>query len=153
MLKDLADISPRWIWAGLIVLFTLIEVFTFNLTTIWFALAALVMVFFSFLPIPFEFQLLIFVAVSAVLFIFTRPLAVKKLKIGKEKTNVDSLIGKHVLVVKQITEFDRGEVKINGIIWSAKSENDSTLVEGTKCEVVRIEGVQAIVRLLQEKSK
>jgi membrane protein implicated in regulation of membrane protease activity len=150
MLFELANLYSRWIWAGLIVLFSLIEIFTFGLTTIWFALAALLMVFISFFPIPFEFQLLIFLSVSAVLLIFTRPLAVKKFKIGKEKTNVDSLIGKHALVTKQITEFERGQVKLNGLIWSAKPENNSTLPEGSKCEVVRIEGVQAVVRLLQE---
>jgi membrane protein implicated in regulation of membrane protease activity len=52
--------------------------------------------------------------------------------------------------MKTVTEFDRGEVKINGSIWSAKPDDGSTLPEGTKCEVVRIEGVQVIVRPLPE---
>jgi len=128
----------------------IIEGITLGLTTIWFAIAALIMIFVSFLPIPLVFQVLIFLAISAVLLFYTRPLAIKKFKTGKEKTNVDSLVGKSALVIKQITEFDRGEVKLNGQIWSAKSENGCTLDEGTKCEVVRIEGVQAIVRILDE---
>jgi membrane protein implicated in regulation of membrane protease activity len=82
--------------------------------------------------------------------IFTRPLAVKKFKMGKEKTNVDSLVGKHALVVKNIGEFEKGEVKISGQIWSAISENNSEIAEGTKCEVLRIEGVRLIVRPLEE---
>jgi membrane protein implicated in regulation of membrane protease activity len=116
-----------------------------GLTTVWFALAALIMVFLSFLPIPVVYQILIFLVLSAVFLIFTRPLALKKFKIGRVKTNVDSLVGKHALVIKEITEFDRGEIKLNGQIWSAKTEDGSTLEEGTKCEVIRIEGVQAIV--------
>jgi len=141
-------IHSHWIWLGITILMAIIEGLTMGLTTIWFALAALLMVFISFLPIPLAFQIMIFLAISAVLLLFTRPLAIKKFKTGKEKTNVDSLLGKNALVTKQITEFDRGEVKLNGQIWSARSENGSTLEEGTKCEVVRIEGVQAIVRIL-----
>ena len=148
MLFDFGLVSIRWIWVALVIIFALIEVFTFGLTTIWFAIAALVMVFLSFLPIPLSAQILIFLGLSAALLIFTRPLAVKKLKIGREKTNVDSLIGKHALVTKRISEFEKGEVKLNGNIWSARSGDTTEIAEGTKCEVVRIEGVQAIVRPL-----
>ncbi|MCL2443000.1 MAG: NfeD family protein [Treponema sp.] len=148
---NFGGISPRWIWLGLTIIFAIIECFTLGLTTIWFALAAFVMIFLSFLPIPFEIQLLIFLAISAVLLFYTRPIALKKFKIGKTKTNVDSLVGKNALVTKQITEFDRGEVKLEGQIWSAKSEDGSTLNEGIKCEVIRTEGVQVIVRPLSNK--
>jgi len=148
MLFDFGFVSIRWIWVALTIIFSLIEIFTLGLTTVWFALAALVLVFLSFLPIPLVYQIIIFLAISAVLLIFTRPVAVKKLKAGREKTNVDSLVGKHALVTKQIGEFDRGEVKLNGQIWTAHSDDGSVINEGTKCEVVRIEGVQAIVRIL-----
>jgi membrane protein implicated in regulation of membrane protease activity len=138
----------RWVWVALVILFAVIEAFTLGLTTIWFALGALVMVFLSFLPIPLSIQIIIFLAISAALLFFTRPFAIKKFKTGKEKTNVDSLIGMHALVTRQITEFDKGEVKLNGQFWTARSEDGSTINEGTKCEVVRIEGVQAIVHIL-----
>jgi len=144
------SIQSHWIWLGIAILLAVIEAFTFGLTTIWFAISALVLVFLSFLPIPIVYQVMIFLVISAVLLVFTRPLAIKKFKTGKVKTNVESLAGMHALVIKQITEFDRGEVKLNGQIWSAKSEDGSTLNEGTKCEVVRIEGVQAIVRVIIE---
>jgi membrane protein implicated in regulation of membrane protease activity len=130
----------------MVIIFAVIEVITFGLTTVWFAIAALVMVFLSFLKIPLAVQVLIFLAISAVLLIFTRPLAIKKFKMGKEKTNVDSLIGKHVLITKTISEFEKGEVKVNGLVWAARSENNTDITEGTKCEIVRIEGVQLIVR-------
>lgn len=153
MLFDFGYVSPRWIWVALTVIFSVIEALTFGLTTVWFALAALVMVFLSFFPIPFVFQIIIFLAVSACLLIFTRPVAIKKFKTGTEKTNVDSLVGKHALVIKQIGEFERGEIKLNGQIWSARSENSSVINEGIKCEVVRIEGVQAIVRISDNNEK
>jgi len=146
MVFSFGFISVQWIWAALVIIFALIEVFTLGLTTVWFAIAALLMVFLSFIKIPLSVQVLIFLAISALLLIFTRPLAIKKLKMGKEKTNVDSLVGKHALVTKTISEFEKGEVKLNGLIWAARSDNSSEIVEGTKCEVLRIEGVQLIVQ-------
>jgi len=152
MLFSFGVVPVWWIWVALVIVFALIEVFTLGLTTVWFAIAALVMVFLSFIKIPLTVQILIFLAIATLLLIFTRPLAIKKFKMGQEKTNVDSLIGKHALVVKTIGEFERGEVKINGLVWSARSENNTEITEGSKCEILRIEGVQLIVRLLLEEN-
>jgi membrane protein implicated in regulation of membrane protease activity len=143
-------IQMRWIWVGLVILFSIIEALTFNLTTVWFALAAVILVFLSFLPIPVPVQMLIFLAISAAFLFLTRPLVLKKFKIGRVKTNVDSLIGKHAIVTRQIGELESGEVKLNGQYWTAMSEGGAEIKQGTKCEVTRIEGVHAIVRPLTE---
>jgi len=156
LLFDFGGLSPHWIWLGLTILLVIIEAVTLGLTTIWFAIGAFVMIFLSFIPtFAFEFQILLFLAISAVLLVFTRPLAIKKFKTGRVKTNVDSLAGKNALVIKQITEFDPGEVKIGGLIWTARMEEGSTLTlaEGAKCEVVRIEGAHAIVRPFVQKDE
>ncbi|MDR2941600.1 MAG: NfeD family protein [Treponema sp.] len=150
MLFSFGFIPIRWLWVALVIIFALIEVLTLGLTTVWFAIAAIFMVFLSFLKIPLTVQILIFLIISAALLVFTRPLVVKKFKIGREKTNVDSLVGKHALVIKTIGEFERGEAKINGQIWSARSEDNTKITEGSKCEIVRIEGVQLVVRQLME---
>jgi membrane protein implicated in regulation of membrane protease activity len=150
MLLSFGFISIQWIWVALVIIFALIEVFTLGLTTVWFAIAALLMVFLSLIKIPLSVQILIFLAVSALLLIFTRPLAIKKFKMGKEKTNVDSLVGKHVLVTRKISEFEKGEVKLSGLFWAARPDSNMEIAEGTKCEVLRIEGVQLIVRPLSE---
>jgi membrane protein implicated in regulation of membrane protease activity len=150
MLFDFGFVPVRWIWVALTIVFALVEVCTLGLTTVWFALAALIMAFLSFLPIPLPVQVLIFLAISAALLCFTRPLAVKKFKTGREKTNVDSLIGKHALVIKKIGEFEKGEVKLAGQIWSACSADNTEISEGTVGEVARIEGVRAVVRPLAE---
>jgi len=152
MLFSFGVISAQWIWAALAIIFALIEVFTFGLTTIWFAIAAIVMVFLSLFKIPLPVQIVIFLIIASLLLIFTRPLAIKKLKLGKEKTNVDSFIGKHVPVIKAISEFEHGEVKLNGLIWAARSDNNAEIAVGTRCEVLRVEGVQLIVRPLPAQS-
>jgi membrane protein implicated in regulation of membrane protease activity len=139
-------IPSPWFWFALTVLFVLIEAATWGLTTIWFAIAALVMTFLSFLPIPLTVQVLVFLGIAIALLVFTRPIAIKKFKVGREKTNLDSLIGQRALVTKAISEFERGEIKLNGQFWSAHAENNGAIAEGSKCEILRIEGVQAIVK-------
>lgn len=139
-----------WFWLALVVIFTLIEIFTMGLTTLWFALGAAIMIFLGRLPIPFAVQILIFLILSTVLLFLTRPVLMKKLKIGTEKTNADSLIGKKALVVKEITEFEKGEIKINGNFWSAKTEDGSAISEKSECEILKIEGVTAIVKLINK---
>ena len=125
-----------WFWLAVTVLCIIIEGISMGtLTSIWFGCGAFVMIFLSFLPIPFRWQLLIFVVLSLVLLIFTRPFAVKKLKVKKTPTNSDSLIGKKVLVTEKITELEKGAVKINGVIWTARSENSEGLPKGAEIKV------------------
>ena len=144
--------SP-WFWLCLAVFFTLIEVAcAFNLVTAWFAISALVMVFVSGLtePLPdyirFRLDTGIFLAIAVVLLFFTRPVAVKKLRVGREKTNVNDIVGRDAVVTKDILPFERGEIKINGQIWTAISENNGKIEAGAECTIVKIEGVKAVVR-------
>ena len=135
-----------WFWLAITILCVVIEVFTFTLTTIWFAFGACVLIFVSFAPIPFKWQLLLFLLISLLLLIFTRPFALKKLKIKKIPTNSDSLVGKKVLVTEKITEFQKGSVKLNGVVWSAKSEDGTVIEKGSECVVTSIEGATALVK-------
>jgi membrane protein implicated in regulation of membrane protease activity len=124
----------------------------FNLITIWFAISSFLMIFISGFtemldrPIRFRLHLGIFLGLSVILFIFTRPVAIKKLRIGKEKTNVDSLIEQEAIVTKKITKFERGEIKLQGKYWTAITENGGEIDEGDNCIVVKFDGVKAVVR-------
>lgn len=142
-----------WFWLVLMAVLTLIELAcSFNLVTIWFAASAFIMIFVSGLtelldaPIRFRLHLGIFLGLAILLLVFTRPIAVKKLKVGKVKTNVDDLIGRDALVVKGISKYGKGEVKVKGQIWTAISDTDEEIAENTECVIIRIEGVKAIVR-------
>jgi membrane protein implicated in regulation of membrane protease activity len=144
--------SP-WFWLVLTVLFTLIELLSaFTLTTIWFAISAALMIFISGLtelldaPIRFRLHIGLFLVIAIVLLVFTRPIAIKKLKVGKTKTNVDALVNEDALVTKKIPTFGKGEIKVKGQTWTAISEDNTEIKEGVVCAVVRIEGVKAIVR-------
>ncbi|MCL2558283.1 MAG: NfeD family protein [Treponema sp.] len=148
MLTVFGYISMQWIWLALVVVFALFELGSYNLTTIWLAIAALVMVFLSLLleSLSLPAQALIFIAISAILLVFTRPLAIKKFKMGKTKTNVDDLVGKFVLLDRAIGEFEKGEAKIGGQIWSVVSDDGLEVARGSRCEILRVEGVKLVVR-------
>jgi membrane protein implicated in regulation of membrane protease activity len=147
-------ILTPWFWLALFVVFTIIEFASaFNLITIWFAISALLMVFISGLtellssPIRFRLHIGLFLLIAIVLLIFTRPVAIKKLKVGKVKTNVNDLVGREAIVTKRIGKYEKGEIKIQGQIWTAIAENNDEIEAGTECTVIRIEGVKAIVRV------
>ena len=70
----------------------------------------------------------------------------KKLKVGKEKTNVNALIGKEGLVLETIRPFSAGQVKLDGLEWSAAAADPHMTIEsGTAVKVEHIEGVKLIV--------
>ena len=84
--------------------------------------------------------------------IFTRPVAIKKLKVGKEKTNTDEIIGKTALVVKEITKFEKGEVKIKGIVWAAETAKGENISVGTECIIESVHGVTLTVSPLPKEN-
>lgn len=130
-----------WIWLALMVVFIIIEACTLALTTGWAAIAALPMIFISRTGLAFKWQLLIFVLLTFVLVVFTRPFAIKKLKVGKNQTNVNVLEGQEVLVIKPISKFQKGEVKAtNGVVWAAKAQDETEIEQGAVCHVVAVEG-------------
>ncbi|MBQ7539398.1 MAG: NfeD family protein [Treponema sp.] len=136
-----------WFWLGIMVLCLVFEAVTFSLTTVWAALSALLMIFLSRTGLPLRWQLLIFFLVTILLLAFTRPFAVKKLRLGRLATNVNSLDGQEVLVVKKITKFEKGEVKAsNGVLWTALGEGSDEISKGSVCKVVRVEGNTLVVR-------
>lgn len=140
MINFIAMYAP-WFWLAVMVLCIVIEALTLGLTTIWAAIAALPMIFVSRTGLGLQWQLLIFVVLTAVLVGFTRPIVVKKLKAGKEKTNVNTLEGEEVLVVKTVSQFSKGEAKTrNGVIWTCQSASGKEIPEGTTCKIVKVEG-------------
>lgn len=135
-----------FLWLGLVVLLGIIEAMTVSLTTLWFAIGGVLALAAALIGLPFWAQFALFFVVSLVLLIFTRPVAIKYLKVGTEKTNVETLAGASAKVTKPITRHERGEAKIQGQIWTSVSENpDITFDVGDEAIVIRVEGVKAVL--------
>jgi len=131
----------NWVWLTVMVLCIIFEAVTFQLTTVWAAIASLLMIFLCKTGIAVRWQILIFLIITIALIVFTRPFVMKKLKLGKNVTNVNSLIGQEVLVVKAIEQFQKGEGKTkNGVIWTVTSLDGSEIPQGSVCEVKEVDG-------------
>ena len=92
-------------WLIVLAVFLVIEAITVGLTTIWFAGGALVAAIASGAGAGILVQWILFLVISLVLLIFTRPLAVRYMNKGVPKTNVNSLIFNH-------EEIAPGETKV-----------------------------------------
>lgn len=136
------------LWLTLIIALLVIEIATLGLTTIWFAGGALVACLASFLGVGLVGQLILFFAVSILLLVLTRPIAMKYFNGDRTKTNVESVVGQEAIVTEKIEPlYARGRVKLNGMEWSAKTEKEEeTVSEGATVEILRVEGVKLVVR-------
>jgi len=132
-------------WIILAVILIIIEACALGLVTIWFAGGALVAAVTTLFTPNIFIQIAVFLLVSIVLLYLTKPLRVK-LKIGKEKTNVEAVVGQTGFVIEPISPAAFGQVKVEGIIWTAMSaEPDAVIDKGAEITVSGVEGVKLIV--------
>lgn len=108
------------VWAVIFTLALMAELLTEALVSVWFCVGAIVAFAITFIPgMPYWGEIIVFVGVSLITFLVIRPILQKRLVHLHSKTNVDTMIGKKGIVVKRITSLEKGEVKINDIIWNA----------------------------------
>ena len=89
-----------------------------------------------------------FVVVSAIALLVTRPLVKRLKRRGAEPTNADRYIGKTAVVVERIdNENATGLVKVDNQKWTARSVDGSPIEEGMTVTVAAIEGVKLMVAL------
>lgn len=133
-------------WLILLGILLVIEIITLGLTTIWFAGGALIAFLVAILGGALWLQVVVFLAVSMLLLIFTRPIAMKYMNKNVQKTNVDSLEGEIAVVIQTIDNLKgTGQVVIRGMEWSAKTREDKVIKEGTVVKVITVEGVKVVV--------
>lgn len=145
-----------WIfWLIAAGVFFVIEMATIGFLVFWLGIGALLAMVTSFITDSIIVQLVVFLITSTLLIIFTRPLVNKFIKIPKEiKTNAYSIIGKKGIVISPINNIEgSGQIKIDGDVWSAKSENDEDIPNDTEIEIVQIDGVKAVVRVVKAKAE
>ena len=136
------------VWLVIAVIMLVIEIATTGLATIWFALGAVVAMIMDLCGASVVSQIVVMAVVSIVCFIlcmiWIRPKLESLRKKNVQKTNADRLIGREGVVIVPFNATDgKGQVKVDGQIWSAKADED--FAEGTKITVKSIEGVKLVV--------
>lgn len=136
--------SAAFFWLVLLVVFLIAEAACpIHLVSIWFALGALLC---AALGAPVWLQITLFVVVSGVLLALLWPLAKKFLNSKVTATNVDSVVGSVGRVTADIDNVEaRGQVKLGGMEWTARSTSGDPISVGTEVRVDRVEGVKVYV--------
>ena len=135
------------VWLIIAGLFFIGEIITVGFLVFWFGVGALIAMIVSFFTSNIIIQTSVFVISSAILLLATKPFVKKFVDVKPTKTNAFSIIGKKALVTKEINSHSVGQIKINGEVWSAESQNEDTIPVGSEVDILEISGVKAIVKL------
>jgi membrane protein implicated in regulation of membrane protease activity len=134
------------LWLVLTVAFLIAEAATVTVISLWFAAGSLAAMAAALLGAGIWLQALVFLAVSAAALTALRPLVRKFLTPKLTATNVDSVIGSVGIVTADIDNIAAsGQVKLNGMEWTARSSSGESVPRGTRVTVDRIEGVKVFV--------
>lgn len=150
MEADILALSPAMlnlIWIGLFIILLIIEVFTVGLTTIWFAIGALAAAGVNTLGANLIIQVIVFLAVSIVLMIFTRPWAAKHLNKNRLRTNYESKIGEIIKITERVDNLRQtGRSIVDGQEWTVRSQDNNVILEKDElAKVISVSGVKLIV--------
>lgn len=140
-----------FIWICFAVIMAVCEAFTTQLVSLWFVIGAICAAVTTIFTQDILIQSAVFLVVSFVALICTRPL-VKKFKQNhiKMETNANRLIGKTGIMLTEIADNDFvGQVKVHSEIWSAKTQFAPIKMD-QKVKVLAIEGVKLIVEPVED---
>lgn len=134
-------------WVVALVVFLIVEAVTAGLVSIWFVFGSLVALICAALGAAVWLQIFWFVIVSVATLVLTRPLVKRYVDSRSIATNADRSIGRAAVVTERIDNLAAtGAVKLDGVVWTARSTDDAVAIEtGEHVTVRAIEGVKLIV--------
>ena len=146
-----------WIlWLILMVVFIVIEGITLGLTTVWCAVGSLAAAICGYFGANVGIQIAVMVIVSIVCFFiclkWIKPQLDARHAKKENATNADRLFGEEAVVIKEINTLEsKGQVKVRGDVWSAKTSDPNKVIpEGAKVKVIKTEGVKLLVEEIKE---
>ena len=134
-------------WVVALVVFLIVEAVTAGLVSIWFVFGSLIALLCAALGAAVWLQIVWFIVVSVATLVLTRPLVKRYVDNRSIATNADRNIGRTAVCTERIDNLAAtGAVQLSGVVWSARSADDSVTVEpGERVTVRAIEGVKLIV--------
>ena len=142
------------IWLVLMVICLVVEALTVSMVTLWFAAGAVVALLLSLLHLQVWVQVVVFFVVSIALLACMRPMFRRHVAPKLTPTNVDAIVGTRAVVTAEIDNVcAAGQVKLNGMDWSARSATGEIIPAGTQVRVERVEGVKLFVTPVEKRAK
>ena len=100
--------------------------------SLWIAAGSFAGLVCSVLNLPFIFQLFVFLLITGIFCFLLRPSVRKRFPIAVTPTNIDAIVGKYAPVTVAIDNIvGAGQVKLDGMEWSARSTDGQPIEEGT----------------------
>lgn len=137
-------------WIVIMVIALLVEAANFALLSIWFALGALAAFASSLLGAGIGLQTAVFLTVSVLTLIVTRPVLKKLMPKDYVPTNGELDLGKTAVVIEEInSSAGKGRVRLDGVDWGAVSDDGTVIAEGIS--VIVVDKGAAYLKVRQEK--
>jgi len=136
----------QYFWIATLVILVVVEAATAQLVTIWFAVGALGALIAELLGAELWLQWTVFISISLLSLVVTRPLVKKVTKKKIQPTNADRNIGAQAIVLEDIDNTKgSGSVNVKGVTWTARSKNGDIIEKGSMVIVQEIEGAKLLV--------
>ncbi len=136
----------QYFWIAALVILVVVEASTAQLVTIWFAVGALGALIAELIGANLWQQWTVFVIVSLLSLLVTRPLVKKVTRKKIQPTNADRNIGAQAIVLEDIDNINgSGSVNVKGVTWTARSKNGDLIEKGSTVVVQEIEGAKLLV--------
>ena len=134
-------------WFMLLFIFLVAELLTMNLTSVWFCIGALASMLLAALGSPLAIQVIVFILVSVLMLLFTKPFVHKVLPTKFQATNMDRIIDSFCIVIEEINNLkNTGFIKFEGKEFRARTLDENlTVSKGEKVIARKIEGVTVYV--------
>lgn len=133
------------VWLALLVCAVIIESQTTELVSIWFAVGALCASIASIFNADIIIQIILFLGVSVIFIIVSRPFVKKMMRVAPVKMNKEKYIDKICVVTECIESLGKGKVLLEGQIWNAKATSNQNINVDEKVIITAIEGNTLIV--------
>ncbi|EWM68770.1 MULTISPECIES: NfeD family protein [Micromonospora] len=136
-------------WIVLGVVLAVAEIFTTTLFLIMFGVGAFAAAGAAALGAPVALQAVIFAVVSALSVAVVRPVvrrhARPAIETGEQPFGVEALEGATAVVLEPV-DSERGMIKIDGELWTARSYDATrSYAEGERVQVIKVRGATALV--------
>ena len=141
--------TPVYIWLIVALLLFIVELFTSGFAVICLAIGAAGGAITAAITDNTVAQIIVFAIVSVLSIAALRPV-LKRTLMREDKvvrTNADAMIGRRGTVCALVDD-DEGRVMIDGVDWKARSEDGTSIAEGTKVEVIKMDSIVLIVKKL-----
>lgn len=133
-------------WIFIIISTLIAEIATVGLVSLWFTVGGICALICNLLKLSVVIQWVVFIIVSVLGLLLFRSFWVNKMKKEIVPTNADANIGKEVIVTEDIDNLlFKGEVKVNGQLWSAQSLGGEKIDKNSKVVIRKIEGNKVLV--------